>query len=242
MAEDNTTEFMATEPLEPPTIMMTIPSPPSSAPPDHAKLALVEPFALSEPASLAPRPLTPVPEIMEPEPIEPVTLAPATLAPIPAQVPAPATLAPATLAPIPAQVPAPATLAPATLAEPFALAPATLVRQSKVDLLFTALSTNTIILNTVNNIKSRGKLEASDIPILLLGIYNEYQNNNKKVVLTIDDLQILIERVYNYLVDKYTLIDPVNQAVCFLMFTSALKLLLAVPVVKNKKCFFTCFY
>jgi len=224
MAEDNTTEFMATEPLEPPTIMMTIPSPPSSAPPDHAKLALVEPFALSEPASLAPRPLTPVPEIMEPEPIEPVTLAPATLAPIPAQVPAPATLA------------------PATLAEPFALAPATLVRQSKVDLLFTALSTNTIILNTVNNIKSRGKLEASDIPILLLGIYNEYQNNNKKVVLTIDDLQILIERVYNYLVDKYTLIDPVNQAVCFLMFTSALKLLLAVPVVKNKKCFFTCFY
>jgi len=220
MAEDNTTEFMATEPLEPPTIMMTIPSPPPSAPADHAKLALVEPVDHAK-LALVPRPLTPVPEIMEPEPIEPVTLEPFALAP--------ATLAPATLA-------------PATLAEPFALAPATLVRQSKVDLLFTALSTNTIILNTVNNIKSRGKLEASDIPILLLGIYNEYQNNNKKVVLTIDDLQILIERVYNYLVDKYTLIDPVNQVVCFLMFSSALKLLLAVPVVKNKKCFFTCFY
>jgi len=216
----DTTEFMATEPLEPPTIMMTIPSPPPSAPPDHAKLALVEPFALSEPASLAPRPLTPVPEIMEPEPTAPFALAePVTIA------------EPFALAPIPTQVPAPVTLAPATL-----------VRQSKVDLLFTALSTNTIILSTVNNIKSRGKLEASDIPILLLGIYNEYQNNNKKVVLTMDDLQILIERVYNYLVDKYTLIDPVNQAVCFLMFSSALKLLLAVPVVKNKKCFFTCFY
>ena len=209
MAEDNTTEFMATEPLEPPTIMMTIPSPPSAP----ATLA---------PATLAPRALTPVPEIMEPAPdtiTEPATLAPAE---------------PSTLAE-PAK--------PSEPTEPFALAPipAQVVRQSKVDLLFTALSTNTIILITVHNIKSRGKLETSDIPILLLGIYNEYQNNNKKVVLTIDDLQILIERVYNYLVDKYTLIDPENQAVCFLMFTSALKLLLAVPAVKNKKCLFTCF-
>lgn len=211
MAEDNTTEFMATEPLEPPTIMMTIPSPP----PVPASLA---------PASLAPRALTPVPELMEPatplpfEPAEPFA-------------------------------PAPAETVHATLEPDVQVAPATLVRQSKVDLLFTALSTNTIILSTVHNIKTRGKfeeshskLEASDIPILLLGIYNEYQNNNKKVVLTIDDLQILIERVYNYLVDKYTLIDPVNQAACFLMFSSALKLLLAVPAVKNKKCFFTCFY
>ena len=214
MAEDNTTEFMATEPLEPPTIMMTIPSPPSAP-------ATLAPATLA-PATLAPRALTPVPEIMEPAPdtiTEPATLAPAepsTLAE-PAKPSEPTE--PSTLAPIPAQV----------------------VRQSKVDLLFTALSTNTIILITVHNIKSRGKLETSDIPILLLGIYNEYQNNNKKVVLTIDDLQILIERVYNYLVDKYTLIDPENQAVCFLMFTSALKLLLAVPAVKNKKCLFTCF-
>jgi hypothetical protein len=200
MAEDNTTEFMATEPLEPPTIMMTIPSPP----PVPASLA---------PASLAPRALTPVPELME------------SATPLPFEPAVPFALAPAE----------PFALA---LAEPFALVP---TRQSKVDLLFTALSTNTIILSTVHNIKTRGKLEASDIPILLLGIYNEYQNNNKKVVLTIDDLQILIERVYNYLVDKYTLIDPVNQAVCFLMFSSALKLLLAVPAVKNKKCFFTCF-
>lgn len=236
MAEDNTTEFMATEPLEPPTIMMTIPSPP----PVPASLA---------PASLAPRALTPVPELMEPA--TPLPFEPAVLALAPAE---PFALAPATLAePGPAEtvhdVPATLALAPA---EPFALA---LVRQSKVDLLFTTLSTNTIILSTVHNIKTRGKfeesrskfeeshskLEASDIPILLLGIYNEYQNNNKKVVLTIDDLQILIERVYNYLVDKYTLIDLENQAVCFLMFSSALKLLLAVPAVKNKKCFFTCF-
>ena len=228
MAEDNTTEFMATEPLEPPTIMMTIPSPPSAP-------VTLAPATLA-PATLAPRALTPVPEIMEPAP-DTIT-EPATLAPVePDMLAEPATLAPAE----------PSTLAepakPSEPTEPFALAPipAQVVRQSKVDLLFTALSTNTIILITVHNIKSRGKLETSDIPILLLGIYNEYQNNNKKVVLTIDDLQILIERVYNYLVDKYTLIDPENQAVCFLMFTSALKLLLAVPAVKNKKCLFTCF-
>ena len=217
MSEDNTTEFMATEPLEPPTIMMTIPSPPSE-----------------------PRALTPVPELMEPA--TPLPFAPAE--PAPAE-PAPAETVHATLEPdvqvVHATLEPDVQVVPATLEPDVQVVPATLVRQSKVDLLFTALSTNTIILITVHNIKSRGKLETSDIPILLLGIYNEYQNNNKKVVLTIDDLQILIERVYNYLVDKYTLIDPENQAVCFLMFTSALKLLLAVPAVKNKKCLFTCF-
>ena len=223
----DTTEF-----IEPPTIMMTIPSPPPSEPASlalaHASLApaSLAPASLP-PATLAHRPLTPVPEIMEPATLEPAALEPAT--------------------PLPFE---PFALEPAEPAEPATLEPATLVpaRQSKVDLLFTALSTNTVILSTVHTIKSRSKFEesrskfeASDIPILLLGIYNEYQNNNKKIVLTIDDLQILIERVYHYLVDKYTLIDPENQAACFLMFTSALKLLLAVPAVKNKKCFFTCF-
>ena len=221
MAEDNT-EFMTTEPSEPPTIMMSIP-----------------------PAPTVSRALTPVPELIEPTLLVTEPLVPTTADQVAALADQGVPFADQVAALADQVVPFADQVAPfAEQVVPLAEQVAALlpvVAKSKVDLLFTALSTNTIILSTVHNIKSRGKLETSDIPVLMLGIYNEYQNNNKKVVLTIDDLQILIERVYNYLVDKYTLIDPENQAVCFLMFTSALKLLLAVPAVKNKKCFFTCF-
>ena len=133
------------------------------------------------------------------------------------------------------------TIVTPTIVTPAMVVPSLVV--DKVDIFYNKIILNSSLLITINNIKTNGFTNAT-IPLLIMSMittYNTYTTFTPGHKLTTDDIQVLLERVYNYLVDKYTLIDPENQAVCFLMFTSALKLLLAVPAVKNKKCLFTCF-
>lgn len=80
------------------------------------------------------------------------------------------------------------------------------------------------ILYIISNIKTRGKLEA------IMTIYNQ----DKTITLSSDDVRILIEKVYNALVDKYSLIDDVNRANCLTLFDMSLQLALTVPIIRQE--------
>ena len=106
------------------------------------------------------------------------------------------------------------------------------------DIIFTQITSTPTIISIVTGIKIRGTLEVSDVPSLLFCIYTEYEKD-KKNVLSTSELKILIDRVYLHLIEKFDLIEEANRDACFAMFDASLKLLLAVPAVKNNviKCF-----
>lgn len=117
----------------------------------------------------------------------------------------------------------------------------------KVDILYNKIILNSSLLITINNIKTNGFTNAT-IPLLIMSMittYNSYTTSTPAHTLTTDDIQVLLERVYNYLVDKYNLIDVADRLAMYTLFDASLTLCLAIPNVKKEanSClkFFKCF-
>ena len=105
-----------------------------------------------------------------------------------------------------------------------------------LELLYGKLTLNTSLLVTIDNLKRKG-FNNSDIPCLILSVlevYNSYTSSTRAHTLTVDDVQTLLERVYNYLVDKYDLVAPSERLAMYSLFNASLKLCLAVPNVKKE--------
>lgn len=137
------------------------------------------------------------------------------------------------LAPAPLLEPVPALVpllepAPALLPLP---APA-----DTIDLLYNKMILNSSLLAAIGNLKSNGFTNAS-IPLLILSVmttYNAYSAATPAHTLTTDDVQVLLERVYSYLVEKYNLIDMPERLAMYMLFDASLKLCLATPNVKQE--------
>jgi len=117
----------------------------------------------------------------------------------------------------------------------------------KVDILYNKIILNSSLLITINNIKTNGFTNAT-IPLLIMSMittYNTYTTFTPAHTLTTDDIQVLLERVYSYLVDKYNLIDVADRLAMYTLFEASLTLCLAIPNVKKEanSClkFFKCF-
>ena len=124
--------------------------------------------------------------------------------------------------------------------------PNTDTKLDNIDILYNKIILNTGLLVIINNLKVKG-FTGSDIPVLILtimNIYNSYTLTPSSHKLTIDDVQTLLERVYNYLVEKYNLIESENRSGMFILFETSLTLCLTTPNVKKdvNKClkFFNC--
>jgi len=105
-----------------------------------------------------------------------------------------------------------------------------------IDTLFNKVILNSSLLSTIHDLKTNGFNNAS-IPLLILSItnaYNSYTTSIRARKLTVDDMQVLIERVYNYLVDKYDLIAVPDRLAMYNLFDLSLKLCLATPNVKKE--------
>jgi hypothetical protein len=105
-----------------------------------------------------------------------------------------------------------------------------------VDTLYNKVILNSSLLSTIHNLKTNGFNNAS-IPLLILSItnaYNSYTMATRSRKLTVDDMQTLIERVYNYLVEKYDLIALPDRLAMYNLFDLSLKLCLATPNVKKE--------
>jgi hypothetical protein len=105
-----------------------------------------------------------------------------------------------------------------------------------IDTLFNKVILNSSLLTTIHDLKTNGFNNAS-IPLLILSItnaYNSYTTSIRARKLTVDDMQVLIERVYNYLVDKYDLIAVPDRLAMYNLFDLSLKLCLATPNVKKE--------
>ena len=132
-----------------------------------------------------------------------------------------------------------------TIVSPTIVSPLTIV--DKVDILYNKIILNSSLLITINNIKTNGFTNAT-IPLLIMSMittYNSYTTFTPAHKLTTDDIQVLLERVYNYLVDKYNLIDVADRLAMYTLFDASLTLCLAIPNVKKEanSClkFFKCF-
>lgn len=100
-----------------------------------------------------------------------------------------------------------------------------------IDVIYQQLITGTDILALIYKIQDNG-FSSKDIPGLMLTVLTAY-NNNQHVSLSISDVQLLLERVYIYLVTTYNLITPENRADCFTMFAMCLKLALSTPKLQS---------
>jgi hypothetical protein len=108
-------------------------------------------------------------------------------------------------------------------------------RVDSLDTLYNKIILNSSLLSTIHDLKTTGFTNAS-IPLLVLSIistYNSYTTTIRAHALTVDDIQVLLERVYNYLVDKYNLIDVPNRLSMYNLFELSLKLCLTTPNIKK---------
>jgi hypothetical protein len=104
-----------------------------------------------------------------------------------------------------------------------------------VDTLYNKMILNSALLTTIHTLKTDGFNNAS-MPLLILSMmatYNSYTNATPAHTLTMDDVQVLLERVYNYFVDKYDLIDVTHRLAMYNLFDISLKLCLEIPNVKK---------
>ena len=111
-----------------------------------------------------------------------------------------------------------------------------LVSYDSLDTMYNKMILNSALLSTIHTLKNDGFNNAS-IPLLILTMmatYNSYTNATPANRLTLEDIQILLERVYNYLVDKYDLIDVQHRLAMYNLFNVSLKLCLAIPNVKKE--------
>ena len=115
-----------------------------------------------------------------------------------------------------------------------------------IDTLYNKVILNSSLLSTIHDLKTKG-FNNSSIPLLVLSItnaYNSYTISMRSRKLTVDDMQVLIERVYNYLVEKYDLIAVPDRLAMYNLFDLSLKLCLATPNIKKEvnSClkFFSC--
>lgn len=134
-----------------------------------------------------------------------------------------------------------------TIVTPEVVVPTPVVVVDNVDILYNKIILNSSLLITINNIKTNGFTNAT-IPLLIMNMmmtYNSYTTSTPGHTLTTDDIQVLLERVYNYLVDKYNLIDVADRLSMYTLFDASLTLCLAIPNVKKEanSClkFFKCF-
>ena len=132
-----------------------------------------------------------------------------------------------------------------TIVNPALVVPSLVI--DKVDILYNKIILNSSLLITINNIKTNGFTNVT-IPLLIMTMittYNSYTTSTPTHRLTTDDIQVLLERVYNYLVDKYNLIDVADRLSMYTLFEASLTLCLAIPNVKKEanSClkFFKCF-
>lgn len=110
-----------------------------------------------------------------------------------------------------------------------------ITRVDSLDTLYNKIILNSSLLSTIHDLKITGFTNAS-IPLLVLSIittYNSYTTATRANALTVDDIQVLLERVYNYLVDKYNLIDVPNRLSMYNLFELSLKLCLTTPNIKK---------
>ena len=158
---------------------------------------------------------------MENTVLEPTTVAVQAPAQAPVQAPAQAPVQAPAQAPAQAPVQAPVQ-APAPT--------------DRIDFLFNKMILNSSLLSTINGLKTNGFNNAS-IPHLILSImatYNSYTAATPAHALTVDDIQVLLERVYNYFVEKYNLIDVEHRLAMYNLFDTSLQLCLAMPNVKKE--------
>jgi hypothetical protein len=101
------------------------------------------------------------------------------------------------------------------------------------EVLYTSIMNNTQLLTLVESIKARGKLLPSDIPGLVLCVLLIY-NTDKTVIMTTPDVKILLEKVYNALVEKYNLVEDANRGACLSLFDLSLQLALTTPIVQQE--------
>ena len=126
------------------------------------------------------------------------------------------------------------TIVTPTIVTPAMVVPSLVV--DKVDILYNKIILNSSLLITINNIKTNGFTNAT-IPLLIMSMittYNTYTTFTPGHKLTTDDIQVLLERVYNYLVDKYNLIDVADRLAMYTLFDASLTLCLAIPNVKKE--------
>jgi hypothetical protein len=111
-----------------------------------------------------------------------------------------------------------------------------LIKLDAIDVLYNKMILNSSLLATINDLKINGFTNAS-IPLLILSsmtTYNSYTSATPAHTLGTDDIQVLLERVYNYFVEKYDLIDVPNRLAMYNLFDASLKLCLAMPNVKKE--------
>ena len=200
-------------------------------------------------SSQVPSPQVPSPQV--PSPLVPDSQVPSHQVPSP-QVPShqvPSSLVPSSLVPSPQVTDS---LVPDSLV-PDSLVPDSLVPelQAKLyrditDVLYDKIILNTGLLVLINDLHIKG-FAGSDIPSLILSIinvYNSYTTTNKSQSLTNEDIQTLLERVYNYLVEKYNLVEVSQRPAMFSLFDTSIKLCLLSPNIKKDvtRCmgFFSC--
>lgn len=112
----------------------------------------------------------------------------------------------------------------------------TQVSYNNIDLLYNKIILNSPLLIAVHNLKTTGFTNAT-IPQLILTMiatYNSYTTSTPAHRLTSDDLQVLLERVYNYLVEKYDLVNTPDRLAMYNLFDISLTLCLAIPNVKKE--------
>ena len=137
--------------------------------------------------------------------------------------------APVVPAPVPATVPAPVVPAPvpATVVQETVPAPVVskaLVKIEPIDALYNKMILNSSLLSAISDLKTNGFTNAS-IPLLILSVmatYNSYTAATPAHALGTDDIQVLMERVYNYFVEKYDLIDTPHRLAMYNLFDASL--------------------
>ena len=111
-----------------------------------------------------------------------------------------------------------------------------LIKVEPIDILYNKMILNSSLLATISDLKTNGFTNAS-IPLLILSVmatYNSYSAATPAHALGTDDIQVLLERVYNYFVEKYDLIDVPHRLAMYNLFDASLKLCLAMPNVKKE--------
>ena len=228
----------------------TLSSPPSSAPSSPPSSPAPAPVVVivSEPVVVEPvvvEPVVPVPVVVEPVVPEPVVVEPVVPEPVVPVPVVPEPVVPEPVVPVPVVVepvvPVPVVPEPVLAVVPehvlaVEVPVKALIKLEPIDVLYNKMILNSSLLSAISDLKTNGFTNAS-VPLLILSVmstYNSYTAATPVHTLGTDDIQVLLERVYNYFVEKYDLIDVPNRLAMYNLFDASLKLCLAMPNVKKE--------
>ena len=102
---------------------------------------------------------------------------------------------------------------------------------------YSSLTTNANFLKNldefIKNIQKDGKLDITDIPELIYLIIDFYNSLNKSKLSNVK-LPILIQSVFNFIINKYKLLNESDVAMIENIITSSIKLVMMIPSIKKE--------